>query len=317
MYHIYGLTCALLSSLLAGAEICINGDVRFMLRDFMSFKPEGIMAVPLIAEMLSRKLVDFTNTINKGAAALLKKSAAEGGKPDAKLVAIKEKLFPGLELIVCGGAHLSANAAGILHKFGILLLEGYGITECSPLISVNRNKFYKIGTVGVVLPSYEIKIEDGEILVKGKCLMSGYYKYEDLTNEAFEDGWYKTGDLGYIDSSGFLVITGRKKNIIVLKNGKKVSPEELEEIISAIPMVKEAVVYGSSVGNAADDVVPAAAIYPDPNETKGMAAYEILSELQSAIDEINESLPAFKQIRLINIREDEFVKTSAKKIKRK
>ena len=320
MYHIYGFTCALLNSLINGAEICVNGDIRFMLRDLTLFKPAGIMAVPLIAEMICKRLVDVAEGENKqvGTGLFLfgKKAASETLKPDAKLVAVKEQLFPGLEMMICGGAHLSENISKTLYRFGILLLEGYGITECAPIISANRNEFYKMGTVGIVLPSYEIKIEDGEILVKGKCLMSGYYKQEEMTREAIVDGWYKTGDLGYIDNSGFLVITGRKKNIIVLKNGKKVSPEELENILGAVPMIKEAMVYGSSVGNVADDVVPAVTIYPDPNQTRGMAAYEILSELQNAIDLINEGLPAFKQIRLINIRENEFVKTSTKKIKR-
>lgn len=319
LHHAYGLTCTLINNLVNGAEICINGDIRFMLRDFSLFKPTGLMAVPLIAEMICKQLAVSASPdsiTNKGFIAFLKKASFGAEKPNSRLVAVKEKIFPGLELIMCGGAHLSPNISKALHKFGILVIEGYGITECAPLISANRNEFYKRGTVGALIPSYEIKFDDHEILVRGKCLMNGYYKHEELTKEVIVDGWFKSGDLGCIDNAGFLVITGRKKNIIVLKNGKKISPEELESILAGIPIVKEAMVYGSAVGNTADDVMPAATIYPDPVETKGMTSYEILNALQSAVDAINEDLPSFKQIRLINIREKEFPKTSTKKIKR-
>ena len=286
LYHAYGLTCAFISSMANGSELCLNGDLRYMLRDFMVYKPEGIMAVPLIVETLYKYIMNGYS-------------------------------FPELKMIICGGAHLSVKIAKSLNKCGIRVQEGYGITECAPLITVNRNEHYKIGMVGLALPGYEIKIQDGEIYVKGTSLMSGYYKNEELTKEAIENGWFKTGDLGHIDDDGFLAITGRKKNVIVLKNGKKVSPEELELILSGIPIIKEALVYGSSVGNAADDVVPAVTIYPDPELSKGKQSYEILSEIQAEVDLINEKLPTFKQIRLINLRENEFEKTSSKKIKRK
>ncbi len=319
MYHAYGLICSLLAPLASGSELCINGDIRYMFRDFVQFKPNGMMVVPLIAEMVLKKLASFadpTSETSKGFAEFLKKISASGDKPAPELAAVKEKVLPGLVQMICGGAHLSPQVAIGLHKFGVFVVEGYGITECAPLISCNREGFFKRGTVGIPIVSYEVKIEDDEILARGECLMNGYYKQEELTKEAMEDGWFKTGDLGEIDGMGFITITGRKKNIIVLKNGKKVSPEELESAVMAIPLVKEALVFGSAVGNVADDVVPAVTIYPDPIETKGMSAYEILSELQTAMDAINENLPGFKQIRFINIREKEFPKTATKKIKR-
>ena len=317
--HAYGLSDSLINNLAHGAQLCINGDIRYMVRDLSLFKPVGMLAVPLIAEMMLKELISayekVTNT-NIGTTQYIKKLSKFSEKPDEKLVAFKDRVFPGCKLILCGGAYLSANVAKALHKFGLFVIEGYGITECGPMVSTNRNNYYKRETVGMLLPSFEIKIEDGEILLRGDCRMSGYYKREDLTAEAIVDGWFKTGDLGRVDHDGFLVISGRKKNIIVLKNGKNVSPEELENLLSEISMVKEAIVYGSAIGNATDDVVPAATIYPDPAETKDMAAFEVLAELQTAVDAINRKLPAYKQIRHINIREKEFPKTSTRKIKR-
>lgn len=319
LYHVYGLTCALLNNLVDGAEICVNGDIRYMMRDFAMFKPMTMMAVPLIAEMLCKKLLSLAKEagLSRGGIGDTFKALISGRvTPDTKLTALKEKAMPGLSVMICGGAHLSPNVAKVLLRFGILVLQGYGITECSPLVAVNRNEFYNPETVGVTLPSYEVKIENEEICVKGPCLMNGYYKHPELTAASIVDGWFRTGDLGSFDRNGFLRITGRKKNVIVLKNGKKVSPEELETLLAEIPMVKESMVYGSAVGNDVDDVVPAVTIYPDPAETADMAAYEILSALQRSVDALNEQLPAYKQIRLINIREKEFDKTATKKIKR-
>ena len=317
--HAYGLTDSLVNNLANGAELCINGDIRYMLRDCALFKPTGVLAVPLIAETILKELIaalERQNSTNKRFVQYVKTLSAGAEIPDETLVALKEKMLPGCELILCGGAYLSANVAKALRKFGIFVIEGYGITECGPMVSTNRNDYYKRETAGLLLPNFEIKIEDEEILLRGECVMSGYYKREDLTSEAIVDGWFKTGDLGFVDHDGFLVISGRKKNTIFLKNGKNVSPEELENILAEIPMIKESVVYGSSVGNTTDDVVPAVTIYPDPVETKNMEPFEILAALQTSIDEVNKNLPSYKQIRHVNIRETEFTKTSTRKIKR-
>jgi len=318
-YHSYGLTCSLINNLMSGTNTCINGDIRYMIRDLMAFKPNGIMVVPLIAEALCQKLAVMSDSscgTSRGFNAFIKKCSYGVEKPKDSLVAIKEKILPGFELMVCGGAYLSPGIAKTLRKFGILILEGYGVTECSPLISVSRNEFFKRGTAGLIIPQYEVRIEDEEILVRGKCLMNGYYKHDELTAEALSGGWFKTGDLGYFDNDGFLIINGRKKNIIVLKSGKKVSPEDLENDLIGLPLAKEIMVYGSAIGNSADDVVPALMVYPDPKDTENMTVNEILNEIQTAVDAINETLPTFKQIRIINIRDKEFEKTAKKSIKR-
>jgi long-chain acyl-CoA synthetase len=221
-----------------------------------------------------------------------------------------------LHIIVSGGANLSEKISKDFELFGILILQGYGITECSPLVSANSNHSYKHGTVGHVLSSFELKFVDEEIWVKGPSVMKGYYKDPEQTAEVMEDGWFKTGDLGYLDRNGFLCLTGRKKNLIVFKNGKKLSPEKLEEMIRPLPLVKDVIVQGTASGSSTDDVKLTASIFPDAAQTADMSSYEILVALQKEIDRINDDLPGYQQIELLNMRDQEFERTSTKKIKR-
>ena len=321
-FHTYGLTCSLLGNLFKGVHICINGNLKTTMRDLALFQPENMMAVPLIVETIHQKIWNALEQSGKKEQVkklfrinrILKKFGLMWKRKEWN--ALREASVGNLKMIVCGGAHLSDEIARDMLDLGVLVLQGYGITECSPLISANRNEAYQLDSVGQVLPSIELKLVDGEILVRGVSVMQGYYKNPELTREQFADGWFRTGDLGHLDKNGFLYITGRKKNLIVFKNGKKVSPEEVEQKMKTIPMVKEVMAYGAVSGVSTDDVKLAVSVYPDPERTQGMTSYEILEQLQEQVDALNRELPAYKQIQMINIREDEFVKTSTRKIRR-
>ncbi|MDD4511097.1 MAG: AMP-binding protein, partial [Oscillospiraceae bacterium] len=285
-------------------------------------KPDTLMTVPLMLEAIRNQI--WLSAEQSGQADKLKKlfRLAEvlcrfGIRPKFKAFhTIREKAFGSTHIVISGGAALDTDIEREFDLLGITVLQGYGITECSPLISVNSNPSRRPGSVGHVLPSFKIKIVDGEIWVTGPSLMPGYYQSPELTAEAIQDGWFKTGDIGYIDSKGFLFITGRKKNLVVFKNGKKVSPEKMEEMVNKIPLVKEVVVYGAANGSSVGDIKLAASIYPDPVRSAGMNSYEILAHLQSGIDEINSNLPFYQHIQMINIRKQPFAKTGSQKIKR-
>ncbi|MHB1314160.1 MAG: AMP-binding protein [Christensenellales bacterium] len=321
-YHTYGFTSTILCSLCGGINVCINGDLKTMLSDLKAFCPGTIVAVPLVLETIYKMI--WSGIEKSGKIRAVKLLIALGrlfGRPSLFLRKRMVKALDGtglekLELLICGGAYLSIHIARDLISFGILVLQGYGITECSPLVSVNRNKSHDLVSVGYVLPSYEVKIKDGEILVRGVSLMNGYYNNPKLTEESLDDGWFKTGDIGRLDKKGRLYISGRIKNLIIMKNGKKISPEEIEARLMTLPMVKEAVAYGAASGNTADDVKVAVTIYPDPAESEGMTSYEILALLQQNVDEINSSLPFYKQIQMISLRDTEFDKTASHKLKR-
>lgn len=321
-YHAYGLNLAVLCSLYQGARLYINGNLKNAMRDLQLAQPDTMFAVPLLVEAFHNQLWIGAERSGKTAALhKLLKVAAVSRKLHLplgpKLLAdIRRKAFGELRLIICGGAHLSPEILDEVQLMGVELLQGYGITECCPLISVNRSQDNRSGSVGRLLESFRLKIEDNEVWVQGPSVMQGYYKDPIQTQETLTDGWFKTGDLGYLDKDGFLYLTGRKKNLIVFKNGKKLSPEKLEELLLPLPSVKEVMVYGTVTGSSADDVKLTACVYPDPEQTRGMSSYEILNLLHQEIDKVNAELPAYQQIQMVTIRETEFGKTSLKKLKR-
>ena len=243
---------------------------------------------------------------------------------------IRRKLFKqiidnfggNLVKIVCGGAAIRPEVGEFFDSIGIYLINGYGITECSPLVSANREECNNCSTVGIPLPCIELKFDDidsdgiGEICVKGDVVMKGYYKQPELTKEVLsDDGWFKTGDYGKLSKEGFLVITGRKKNLIVLKNGKNIYPEEIEAYIQAIPYVKEVVVYSVTDKNNLESGL-CAEIFPDYESPELKDSENIAETVKKDVQSVTSELPVYKKISKIKLREKEFVKNSSNKIKR-
>lgn len=316
LHHTFCMSASLVAPMIERRTIYINSSLKRLMSDFEIAKPQDISLVPLFVENLSKRIwseIDKKNKTNfvklmiKISNTLLKVGI------DIRKYVFKDihSVFGGkLDFIISGGALLDKKYIEEFRCFGIDILNGYGITECSPIVAVNRNNNNKAGSVGQVLPGVNVKISDeGEILVKGDIVMEGYYKNEVETEKSFIDGWFRTGDIGYIDEEGFLYVTGRIKNLIILANGKNVSAEELELKIQDIEGVSEVVVYEKENKIVAE-------IYPDYEcfEKKGIK--DIEGVLQSKIDEFNKTVTQYKRIASVNIRKEEFVKTTTKKIKR-
>lgn len=288
--HVYCLTMDIIKGMYIGTIICINDSIMHVQKNMKLFQPEIILLVPLVIESIYAKLKAAGNLLPKKLIA----QQAFGGK---------------LKTICSGGAYLNPEYVEKFAEYGITILQGYGMTECSPVISNNLEWDNRVGSVGKLLPNCEAKIVDEEIWVKGSSVMMGYYKMPEETAETLEDGWLKTGDLGYVDEDGFVYITGRKKNLIILANGENVSPEEIENQISKEDLVKEIIVRET-------DKVIQAEIFPDYEYAKKKHIRDIQAGLQEIIDEYNKTAPVYKRILDLVVRETEFEKNTSKKIKR-
>ena len=253
-HHTYEAVAGILVELHHHSCICINDSLKNVLKNLQLFKPDFIYVVPAFTEVFYKNIWNTAQKSGKDKA--LKKLIPISNGLRAAGIDLRQKLFKSihdafggnLKEIICGGAPIRPEIGKFFNDIGITLLNGYGITECSPLVSVNRVKFNDSYTVGVVLPCCEIKFEnvnsdgDGEICVKGDIVMQGYYKDAEKTARVLKNGWFNTEDYGSINKKGQLIINGRKKNLIVLDNGKNIYPEEIENYILSIPYVQEVVV---------------------------------------------------------------------------
>lgn len=327
MNHSYEVTCEHLALITLGCSTYLNEAIKYALKNFKAVQPDSLILVPLFAETVHKQI--WKEIRKKGIEKKVRFAMKLGNGLSKVGIDVKAKLFKDIRAalggrinnIICGGAALSPEITRDFNAWGIVLQEGYGITECSPLVAVNPYSRVKAGSVGPAVPGCEVKIdaadgeENGEILVRGGNVMMGYYNAPDATAEVLtEDGWFRTGDLGHLDKEGFIYITGRKKNLIILSNGKNVFPEELEEHLSHESIVKESVVIGRK--DSSGNVAITAVIYPDPELTEGKTPDEIREAVKEAVLNTNKRLPIFKHIQNFDIRETEFEKTTTKKIKR-
>lgn len=327
MNHSYEVTTEHLALSHLGCSAYINDSIKNALRSFKSFKPTSLILVPLFVETIYKRIwkeIDKKGKRRTVKAGIKVSNALLKLGIDARRRLFKdvhEALGGNLSCIVCGGAPLSKELVRDFAAFGIQILEGYGITECSPLVAVNRYGKVRLGSVGTPVLGCTVKIDreeaetTGEILVKGDNVMMGYLKNPEATAEVFtEDGWFRTGDIGYVDKDGYIFITGRKKNVIILSNGKNVFPEELEEHLYKNEIIGECVVIGRKADSG--EIAITAVIYPSAELSKGKTEEEIHAAVKEAVDFTNKHLPTFKHIQSIEIRDTEFEKTTSKKIKR-
>ncbi len=320
-HHTYESVCGILVSLHHGSTICINRNLKHVVKNLTRYQPEYIMLVPAFVEMFYGKIQKNIKSGGKesgfklliGVSNALRHIGIDKRKKFFKQI---HDVFGGRMIkIICGGAPIRPEIGKFFDDIGINLIAGYGITECSPLVSCNRDYFNDPSTVGTILPCIKVEIDNpndegiGEIKVKGDTVMMGYYKAPELTAEVLKDGWFYTGDYGKFNDKEQLMITGRKKNLIVLSNGKNVFPEEIEEYISSIPEVKEVIVYCKKSEDGEEKDLTAE-IYLDPELTITQ------DELKKKINEKLSVLPVYKQVRNVVIRDTEFEKTTSVKIKR-
>lgn len=310
LHHTFGLVASVFSVMYYGNPVCINKSLKRLSADFMKYKPQLMFVVPMVLETLYKTIWTTAKKQGKDKAlqVLVKVS-------DILLkcgIDLRKHLFKSvlssfggnLDMIVSGGAPLDEKYVQAFRSFGIAVLNGYGITECGPVVAVNRNKFSVPGSVGIPLCCNEIQIAaDGEILVRGSNVMRGYYHNNFENQKVFSDGWFHTGDLGTIDKYGALHITGRIKNLIILSNGENIAAEGIEQLVYAIPYVKEVVAYGK------DDAIVAEIFLDDEISDAKERIYE-------DIKAINQKLPLVRNIGKVVIRDTEFPKTTTKKIKR-
>ncbi len=292
IHHAFCLVMDWLKGFSLGAIICINDSYMHMVRNMGIYHPQVMLMVPLMIETIYKRLAAADPSIPAEALA----ASVFGGK---------------LEIIFTGGAHLDPFYIKEFEKYGVQVLEGYGMSECSPVISSNTPEDHKIGSIGKPLPNVEVRFENGEIQVRGSSVMKGYYQMDKETSETLDGGWLHTGDKGYMDEDGFLFINGRVKNLIILSNGENISPEEIENKLALNMLVGEVIVTGENNGLTAR-------IYPDQDvvAAKSLDEATIAAALQQVLDEYNKQQPTYRQITGLVIRKNPFHRNATGKIKR-
>ena len=313
-----------------GATYTFCDGLKYITQNLAEYECTVIVAVPAIVEVIYKRIKKQIE--KEGKTKLVNSMTKFTNVLDKLHIKIKDKVFKDihnalgghLRLLISAAAPIDSQILEGLLGFGIRTVQGYGLTEAAPTVSIENDFDVRLGSVGKPIKNVEIKIEGrdeqgiGEVLIKGPNVMLGYYKNEEATKEVLVDGWYHTGDLGYLDKDGFLYITGRKKNVIVQKNGKNIFPEELEVLINHIPFVKESIVYGRPTWD--NDLDICVKIVYDKDEIKAVHGYkseeDILKDMKEAIAKINENMPPYKHIRDVIVTSEELIKTTTKKVKR-
>ena len=330
LHHTYECTIGFLLPLYSGASICYCDGLRYLSNNMLEYHPSVILCVPLLLEKMYQKIM---KSMKKS---LPEKYIKDTENPIDKLPLIlrtivsrkvKNTLGGRLRVFIVGAAAVNPEIANTFDKLKLNSLQGYGLTECAPLVAGNTDFYKRNDSAGLPIPNVEYKIYDpdkegvGEIIVKGPNVMLGYYNMPEETEKVLKDGWFHTGDLGKIDENGFLYITGRCKSVIVTKNGKNIYPEEIESYLNDSPLISEALVMGIQKEND-DETYVNAQIFPNMDAIKEYlkgtvpTKEEIKKIISDVITSVNSKIPNYKHIKNFVIKDKEFEKTTTQKIKR-
>ena len=330
-HHIFGST-AMVVMLAYGIKTAFPDGLRYVAQNLKEYKVSVFVGVPLLVEAIYKKI---EKGIEEQKKTKLVKVAKEISNFLLKFgIDIRRKLFKDIinelgghmRFVISGGAPLDKKVAKGFNELGINLVQGYGLTETAPVISAENDRKVRYGSIGVPMDNVEVEFENkdengiGELKVKGPNVMLGYYENEEATNEVLKDGWFYTGDLGYMDKDGYIFITGRKKDMIVLKNGKKVFPEELEILVNRLDEVAECMVFGMPDKNDKNDIKLSVKIVYNKEYVKekyqNMEQEELRKIIWEKIKEINKTFPPYKYIKNMILTDKELIKTTTQKIKR-
>ena len=335
IHHTFESTMGMSLVIYIGASAAFCEGLRHVVKNLCEAQSTVLVGVPLIFESMYEKI--WKQAEKSGQAAMLRKGIKLNRTLSAMGIHAQNKIFKSLyekfggklRLLITGAAGIDPRVFRGFEDLGFTVMQGYGLTECSPLVAAAPdffNRYKKAGSIGPVIPGGEMRIDDpdadgiGEVVYKGENVMLGYYNMPERTAEVMEDGWFHTGDLGFLDPEGWLYITGRRKNVIVTKTGKNIYPEEVEMYLDRSRYIQESLVYGMETD---DDTLVSAQIRPaydvifeefgEDYKDKDEKIYALIKE---AVQDVNEKLPIYKRVRNFSVRADEFVKTTTKKIKR-
>ena len=328
-HHTFGSTVNYVGHLSQGCEVYISSGLKHVSEEIKEQQPTHLILVPAFLEAMNKKI--WATARKTGKEGLLKMMMKVSDLLRKVGIDVRRKLFSSvlsafggkLELVICGGAKLDEDIIRTFDSLGITILNGYGITECAPLISANRNKYRKPGSVGTPILACRVKIDnpdengEGEICVKGPNVMLGYYNNPEATAEVFDkDGFFHTGDYGKLDEEGWIYITGRKKNLIILSNGKNVYPEEIEADLQKIEGVSEVVVYAGESRVQKDKITIVAEIYPDVELLADKGVSDLQAYFEGQVRILNAKMPSYKAVKHVKLRNVEFQKNTSRKITR-
>ncbi len=329
LHHVFECTVGFLFSLYRGCQTSFCDGIRHILENLNEYDITFASFVPAIYENIYKNIMKKLQKEEKIEKVKELEEKYKNASMSEKKEVFKEihQIFGGhIKLFISGAAALDKNVEAHFRLWGINLCQGYGLTETSPVVGVETNTEFRVGSIGKSLPHVEAKIENineegiGELVVKGPNIMMGYYGNESATNEVLKDGWFYTGDLAEIDEDGYIFIKGRKKSVIVLKNGKNIFPEEMENLVNRIEGVKESFIFGKSNKKDKDDIKIYVKIVYDKDIVKTAYKVETEEEIKNALDkrikEINKRMPPYKAIRGIVLTEEPLIKTTTSKIKR-